>query len=544
LACSLWYSSSNANEVCPSGTVGLCDPDVFTTIVETIVETSTNDGQGTLTTTETTLTTTVDTVTNEDSGDLLAEGSDFVSTGKEGDMDSDWGGEGPASMPKGTGCGALGIDKCAEITGSGNTTSNNGVTGMGSTFVQTIDISDLNVNDGGQVTYSIEIDKQDKEDSIYFHITGNNGSVENFSGTDILSASGVNSGYGQYTGSFNFGSNLTSLIVEIGGRDINLAIGPLFDNVSVNVLYNVISQIILQTISTVEQYVYTNGDATQEEIDIATDIFEHNDIVEQPTGEFDFEPIEESTEDTSYESVEMELDMPDFNTDFDMPDFDMDFNIPEFDMPDINMADIEMEMELDMNTQPPTAPAQPEPDLPPVMNNNTDPEPEQDTVAAVEPVEEKIEVASIEAEPKPEVEAEPEPEPEPVSEPEEKSEQQVKEQPKEEPEKEIKVVENKEPVAKVQKKLTKQKAGSKIVKNMSDSNRYDSTNQLKTLMIMNVIADNKSFFVSNNQFKDIEGFFTSEVLPDSNIPDNNVAAYLMYVDDGGTMNKLIDLQYK
>jgi hypothetical protein len=368
--------------------------------------------------------------------------------------------------------------------------------------------------------------------------------VENFSGTDILSASGVNSGYGQYTGSFNFGSNLTSLIVEIGGRDINLAIGPLFDNVSVNVLYNVISQIILQTISTVEQYVYTNGDATQEEIDIATDIFEHNDIVEQPTGEFDFEPIEESTEDTSYESVEMELDMPDFNTDFDMPDFDMDFNIPEFDMPDINMADIEMEMELDMNTQPPTAPAQPEPDLPPVMNNNTDPEPEQDTVAAAEPVEEKIEVASIEAEPKPEVEAEPEPEPEPVSEPEEKSEQQVKEQPKEEPEKEIEVVENKEPVAKVQKKLTKQKAGSKIVKNMSDSNRYDSTNQLKTLMIMNVIADNKSFFVSNNQFKDIEGFFTSEVLPDSNIPDNNVAAYLMYVDDGGTMNKLIDLQYK
>ena len=542
MACSLWYSSSNANEVCPSGTVGLCDPDVFTTIVETIVETSTNDGQGTLTTTETTLTTTVDTVTNEDSGDLLAEGSGFVSTGKEGDMDFDWGGEGPASMPSDKECGAIGTGQCAEITGSGNITSNNGVSGMGTTFVQTIDISDLNVNDGGQVTYSIEIDKQDKEDSIYFHITGNNGSVENFSGTDILSASGVNSGYGQYTGSFNFGSNLTSLIVEIGGRDINLAIGPLFDNVSVNVLYNVISQIILQTISTVEQYVYTNGDATQEEIDIATDIFEHNDIVEQPTGEFDFEPIEESTEDTSYESVEMELDMPDFNTDFDMPDFDMDFNIPEFDMPDINMADIEMEMELDMNTQPPTAPAQPEPDLPPVMNNN--PEPEQDTVAAAEPVEEKIEVASIEAEPKPEVEAEPEPEPEPVSEPEEKSEQQVKEQPKEEPEKEIKVVENKEPVAKVQKKLTKQKAGSKIVKNMSDSNRYDSTNQLKTLMIMNVIADNKSFFVSNNQFKDIEGFFTSEVLPDSNIPDNNVAAYLMYVDDGGTMNKLIDLQYK
>ena len=32
-------------------------------------------------------------------------------------MDSDWGGQGPASMPTGSGCGALGTDKCASITG-------------------------------------------------------------------------------------------------------------------------------------------------------------------------------------------------------------------------------------------------------------------------------------------------------------------------------------------------------------------------------------------------------------------------------------------
>ena len=72
---------------------------MFYTVVETVEETSQNDGQGVLTTTVTTTTTTTDTVTNEDSGDLLDGGNGFVSSSKEGDMDIDWGGQGPASMP-------------------------------------------------------------------------------------------------------------------------------------------------------------------------------------------------------------------------------------------------------------------------------------------------------------------------------------------------------------------------------------------------------------------------------------------------------------
>ena len=204
----LCCSYSKADEVCPSGTVGLCDPDVFTTIVETIEETSHNDGQGTLTTTVTTLTTTVDTVTNEDSGDLLASGSDYVTSSKEGDMDSDWGGQGPASMPTGSGCGALGTDKCAAITGSGNSTSVMGVPNMGTTFKQTIDISDLNISSGGKTTYTIKVDKQDASDSIYMHITGKDGNTTSFAGTDVLSATGVASGYAEYTGSFDFANFL------------------------------------------------------------------------------------------------------------------------------------------------------------------------------------------------------------------------------------------------------------------------------------------------------------------------------------------------
>lgn len=551
MACSLWSYSSNAAEPCPSGTIGLCDPSVLETVVETITETTQNDGTGTLTTTVTVVDTTTVTVTNTDSGDILDGENGFVASTKEGDMDSDWGGEGPASMPSGTGCGALGTDKCASITGSGNTTSTMGVPNMGTTFKQTIDISDLNISKGGKTTYSIKVDKQDSSDSIYMHITGTNGSAVSFAGTDVLSASGVSSGYAEYTGAFDFADSLTTIIVEIGGRDINLAIGPLFDDVSINVLYNVISTIVLQTITTVEQYVYNNDGATETEIDIVKDIFDHNDIVEPPDGDMYFEPIEPN-EDISYDTVETELDLPNFEMDFEieLPDFEMEFNTGDFEMPNIDLKDLEMEMELDIDTQPPPAPTQPEPDIPPVMNNDMDLKPGGDMVDAPEAAEEKIEVASAEPETKPEIEAKPEPETKPVDEPKDEPEPDVKEEVKQEPTeeikeepKEIKVAEKKEEPVKVQKKIAKQKAGSKLVKEMGNASRYDSGNQLKTLIIMNVIADTKSFFVSK-QFKEIEGFFTSEVLPDSNIPDNNVAAYLMYVDDGGTMSDLIDLQYK
>ena len=546
LACS---SFSKADEVCPSGTVGLCDPDVFTTIVETVEETSHNDGQGTLTTTVTTLTTTVDTVVNNDSGDVLDGDNDFVTTKFEGDMDKDWGGQGPASISSGSTCGQLGTDKCAQITGSGNSTSTMGVPNMGTTFKQTINISDLNISSGGKTTYSIKVDKQDASDSIYMHITGKDGNTTSFAGTDVLSATGVASGYQEYTGSFNFANALTSIIVEVGGRDINLAIGPLFDDVSINVLYNVISQIILQTITTVEQYVYTNGDATQEELDIVEDIFEHNDTIEQPDGSYDLEPIDNGdSNDTSYESVEMELEL---EMDFDMPDMNADFDMPDITMePPITDMDVEMEMEMDM-LPPPDAPPPPEPELSP-PSNTEEPEPE------VEAPVEKIVVAAAEPEPEPETETKEEvkeetkeevkeePKEEPKEEVKEEPKEEVKEVVKEETKKEVEVVKKKivKPKTKEQKKDDKQKAGTKIVKKMGDKGRYDNSNQLKTLIIMNVISDAKSFFNAQTMLQDTPGFFSSATVPDAVLSDNNVAAYLMMVGSSQKMNSLINSQYE
>ncbi len=523
---SLCCSLSKADEVCPTGTVGLCDPDVFTTIVETVEETSHNDGQGTLTTTVTTVTTTVDTVTNEDSGDILSSDSTYVSSTKQGDMDSDWGGQGPASMSTGSTCGDLGTDKCAQITGSGNSTSTMGVSGMGTTFIQTIDVQNLNIEKGGKTTYSIKVDKQDSSDSIYMHITGKDGSTVKFAGTDVLSAAGVDSGYAQYTGGFDFSDGLTTLIVEVGGRDINLAIGPVFDDVTINVLYNVVSRIVMQSITTVEQYVYTNGDATQEELDIVEDIFDNNIPVEQPDGGFDLEPIDDGgTDETSYESVELELEIEiDFEMDFDMPDMEMDFDMPDMEM-EVPVTVVDVEMEMDIEVEAPV---------------------EKIEVASEEPQPESVEVTP-EPKPEPEPQTEPEPVEEPKEEVKEEPKEEVKEEPKEvkeEPKKEIKVVKKKKVKTEKQKKADKQKAGSKIVKKMGDKGRYDSTNQLKTLIVMNVIGSSKSFFENQQQLRDTPGFFSDIVVPDGKLSDNNMAAYLMVVGSSQKMNSLIELQYE
>ena len=438
-----FYSKANT---CLPDAEGLCTPGV--TIEEDVTVEKTEEDKGTeiIFTTTTTKTTTTTTVTNEDSGDLLDGSNDYVSTSKEGDMDYDWGGEGPASMPSGTTCGNLGTDRCAEITGSGNNKSRMNVDGMGTTFYQEVDVSDLNIDNGGQVTYSIKVDKQDAQDRIYMHVTGTGGGSTVFAGTDILSESGVSSGYQSYNGSFDFSGVLSKVTIEIGGRDINLAIGPMFDDVSVNVFYNVISTIIEQQITTVEEIVYLNiTDPTQ--IDLIEEIIEYNDIKIDDTGEIEFIPIEPMKEEITYETVEVEIDM----------------KIEEIEP---EMASMEEEIEAEIE----------------IME---------------EPVEEiVVEVVEEEA---------------PVEE--------IEEETKEEP-------------------TTKEKAATKIVKDIDDKERYDETSQVKTLIVMQILGDTKNFF--NTQ---------------STIQDTNVDQYLLKtIDDKYGMlfelaqdvgiEEMIDLQWQ
>ena len=570
---------------CPVTASGVCTPGVEETIVITETESIEYEADGhTVTTTTTTDTTTV-TVTNEDSGDILDGNNNFVSSSKEGDMDIDWGGQGPASMPSGNSCYELGSDKCAQITGSGNSTSTQGVSGMGTTFIQTVDISSLDIKNGGRTNYSIKVDKRDADDRIYMHITGKNGNTSVFSGTDILSESGVSSGYQEYTNGFDFAGTITKLIIEVGGRDISLAIGPLFDDVRVNVLYNVVSTIITQQITTIEMWIAYGGSTETEVIDIVENIFEHNDVViDTPQDDFFFEPeFDEPEMEVSYETVEMEMEM-DYQMDFEMemPVMEVEFEMPEITVEEVNVAsvELEMEMELEMEIEMPDLEL-PEPDMempemdmempePDMEMPETEPEmteeievaPEPDTMEPEVEAEPEMEETANETEPEPESEPEVEAEPEPVDEASEEDTTEPEADTEEEPEPKESVSEAEEneeqpedmeepedkgkaeekPVKKPESK--KEKAAKKIVKKMGDKGRYDSSNQLKTLIVMQVLGDTKTFFESQKQLEDRLDFFTDYMMPDAEIQNNNTAQWYLFAGSDGMMNDMIDLQWQ
>ena len=93
------------------------------------------------------------------------------------------------------------------------------------------------------------------------------------------------------------------------------------------------------------------------------------------------------------------------------------------------------------------------------------------------------------------------------------------------------------------KKSAKQKAANKIVKKMGDKGRYDSTNQLKTLVIMNVLTDSKKFLVQPT-IPQPTGFFTEKKMPDAQLPENNAAAWMLMGGSNQLHDRLTGLQYK
>ena len=550
--------SSNAEESCPSDTVGLCTPGVTEVIESDTVTSTETSSTGTTTTEVITETTTTTTVTNENIGDLLTD-QKVSAMGRNqkfgGDMSSDWGGQGPATMSSSSTCGDLGTDKCAQITGSGNSTSTMGVSGMGTTFIQTINVSNLGIgSSGGRTNYTIKVEKRDASDRIYMHITGKDGSTVSFAGTDILSEAGVASGYQAYSGGFDFGGTLTSLIVEVGGRDINLSIGPLFDDVTVNVLWNVISTIVLEQITTIESFV-SLGIFDQETIDVATNVFENNNISIGPGGQTDIQPnIEENVENMpSYETVqmEMEIEMPDVefgsSMNMDMPTSGM--SIPEV---EVEMSvNIEMEMEMENDTSSETMGTTPSQD----SKDISTPEPESTSESAVE--------SSTEQEPEPNAESKSESstEQEPAAKPQDAASSDSKPEPKQEvaesktkkgavqtqpaKKQKVKSVSVKKQEKKQEKKqVAKQKAAKKILKKMGDKRKYDNVNQIKTLIVMQVLGNTKDFFSAQKLIPQPEGFFTQTRIPDATLSDNNYNQYFLFGGSDAAHNALTESQYR
>ena len=520
---------------CPSGVSGLCTPGVFESAIETVTETSETSGTGTTTTTTTTTETTTTTVTNPATGDLLTD-QKVQEMGRNnrfgGDMTKDWGGQGAGGIRNGATCGDLGTDKCAELPGSGTFTSTLGQQGIGSTYIQHINMSsiDPDIDRGGQVPWSIRVEKRDASDSIHFRIRKTDGTTTTLLGSETLSAAGANVITNTlFQGNFNFSGAITTLSVEVSGRDVGLAIGPLFDDVTVNVIYNVVNTIVTETITTIEEFVAL-GTFDQETIDVATDIFENNNISQNDVGEVTIEPVgpEPQGPEPSYESVEMEM-----NTEIEMPEIKVEMDLPppsaEVQTSEQNVeAEIEVEMKNDLNDNMASGP---EPKAESSQEGGAN---ESDTATEEPKAESETKVSEDSGE-----KEGPDSKSADVDEPEDSEEVEVAESKQEEKK------ETSKPKTKAEKKQeAKQKAATKIVKKMGDKGRYDDTNQIKTLVVMQVLGNTKSFFDNQLQLQDTPGFFNNDTVPDAVISDNNYAQYLMFGGSDAAHNALTESQYK
>ena len=61
---------------------------------------------------------------------------------------------------------------------------------------------------------------------------------------------------------------------------------------------------------------------------------------------------------------------------------------------------------------------------------------------------------------------------------------------------------------------------------------------------MQVLGNSKSFFESQQQLNDREGFFSDMSLPDAIINDNNIAGYILFAGSEGRMEEIINSQWQ
>ena len=134
----------------------------------------------------------------------------------------------------------IGSGKCAEITGSNLTT-----------FDQYVNIGDFHITDGGALDWELSMHFYDTQDSAYFQTKGYSDNVLQWDTGEINLQNNNNAT--TYTGSYDFDNSLDRVFVRIGGVDnTNLARGPLFDDVSYIINYNVITTAVQTWIEIVQ----------------------------------------------------------------------------------------------------------------------------------------------------------------------------------------------------------------------------------------------------------------------------------------------------
>ena len=79
---------------------------------------------------------------------------------------------------------------------------------------------------------------------------------------------------------------------------------------------------------------------------------------------------------------------------------------------------------------------------------------------------------------------------------------------------------------------------------MNDKSKYDSTNQVRTLAVMGVLGNSRSFFGAQATLQDTPGFFSGATIPDGSIPTNNTAQYLMFGGSNQAHSEMMDSQWQ
>ena len=82
------------------------------------------------------------------------------------------------------------------------------------------------------------------------------------------------------------------------------------------------------------------------------------------------------------------------------------------------------------------------------------------------------------------------------------------------------------------------------MKRMGDKGRYDASNQLKTLVVMQILGNGKSFFKATTKLEDTAGFFSPATVPDGVINGNNFAQYVLFGGSNAKHEAMINSQYR
>ena len=168
-----------------------------------------------------TITQTTTTVEHKTTGDILHKDTGIVANRYEGDMDLDWGGLGPASMPN---CNAyFGTGRCGKGTSSSHTT-----------FDQYVDISQFHISEGGALEWELQMHHSQSNTTGYFQTKGYNNNVLQWDTGQITLQN--NQTPTTYSGAYDFAGDLDKVFIRIGG-----AKNYFFDNVEYIVNYNEIT---------------------------------------------------------------------------------------------------------------------------------------------------------------------------------------------------------------------------------------------------------------------------------------------------------------